>query len=268
MFMVVAIEDKKEPLRQRLGRLLRGAALEWEDRSCGGNRYRYIVWHGPAERLPWNRLALLCPRPRSPVLLPPEVLAPEGCPLRDYRPQDFTARLTVAAARQAMEQTAGKGSGLLGLLDPQGIAPWACGEWLDCCRGVKVYTLRRSRYAAAETMLRVEYGLPLLWAETPAELEDCSICAAPYPTGVIRVRRPIITADRSGIQGNPTVNRLTLALTPERLAEVPPGAEPTAFWGMVTECGTRRVKLPLTLGGCRIDGRLAEFTELGKLMRT
>ena len=226
MFMVVAVEDKKEPLRQRLGRLLRGDALEWEDRSCGGNRYRYIVWHGPAERL------------------------------------------TVAAARQAMEQTAGKGSGLLGLLDPQGIAPWACGEWLDCCRGVKVYTLRRSRYAAAETMLRVEYGLPLLWAETPAELEDCSICAAPYPTGVIRVRRPIITADRSGIQGNPTVNRLTLALTPEQLAEVPPGAEPTAFWGMVTECGTRRVKLPLTLGGCRIDGRLAEFTELGKLMRT
>ena len=96
MFMVVAIEDKKEPLRQRLGRLLRGDALEWEDRSCGGNRYRYIVWHGPVERLPWNRLALLCPRPRSPVLLPPEVLAPEGCPLRDYRPQDFTARLTVA----------------------------------------------------------------------------------------------------------------------------------------------------------------------------
>lgn len=162
---------------------------------------------------------------------PPEVLAPEGCPLRDYRPQDFTARLTVAAARQAMEQTAGKGSGLLGLLDPQGIAPWACGEWLDCCRGVKVYTLRRSRYAAAETMLRVEYGLPLLWAETPAELEDCSICAAPYPTGVIRVRRPIITADRSGIQGNPTVNRLTLALTPEQLAEVPPGAEQPPFGG-------------------------------------
>ena len=92
MFMVVAVEDKKEPLRQRLGRLLRGDALEWEDRSCGGNRYRYIVWHGPVERLPWNRLALLCPRPRSPVLLPPEVLAPEGCPLRDYRPQDFTAK--------------------------------------------------------------------------------------------------------------------------------------------------------------------------------
>ena len=41
MFMVVAVEDKKEPLRQRLGRLLRGDALEWEDRSCGGNRYRY-----------------------------------------------------------------------------------------------------------------------------------------------------------------------------------------------------------------------------------
>ena len=28
MFMVVAVEDKKEPLRQRLGRLLRGDALE------------------------------------------------------------------------------------------------------------------------------------------------------------------------------------------------------------------------------------------------
>ena len=60
----------------------------------------------------------------------------------------------------------------------------------------------------------------------------------------------------------------SMGMTPEQLAEVPPGAEPTAFWGMVTECGTRRVKLPLTLGGCRIDGRLAEFTELGKLMRT
>ena len=69
--------------------------------------------------------------------------------------------------------------------------------------------------------------------------------------------------------GSPYVRMDTnIPLTPEQLAEVPPGAEPTAFWGMVTECGTRRVKLPLTLGGCRIDGRLAEFTELGKLMRT
>lgn len=68
--------------------------------------------------------------------------------------------------------------------------------------------------------------------------------------------------------GEPHSEPVDAALTPEQLAEVPPGAEPTAFWGMVTECGTRRVKLPLTLGGCRIDGRLAEFTELGKLMRT
>lgn len=268
MFMTVTVEEGREPLRQRLARLLRGDMLEWEDCFCGGNRYRRVVWHGAAERLPWSRLALLCPRPRTPVLLPPDILPPQGCPVRDYHPRDFTARLTVAAARQAMEQCPVQGSGLLGLLDPQGIAPWACGEWLNCCRGIKVYTLRRSRYAAMETLLREEYGLPLLWAETPAELEDCLLCAAPYPTGVLRVRRPVLTADRSAVQGSPTVNRLTLALPPERTAEVPPGVEPTAFWGMVTECGTRRVELPLVIGQCRIDGRLAEFGELARLIRT
>lgn len=268
MFMAVAIDRTKEPLRQRLGRLLRGEALEWEDRICRGNRYRYAVWHGAVEHLPWSRLALLCPRPRTPVLLPQGVLPPQGSPIRDYLPQDFTARMTVAAARQAMRQSTANGRGLMGLLDPQGIAPWACGEWLDCCRGVKVYTLRRSRYAAVEAMLREEYGVPLLWAETPAELEDCVLCAAPYPTGVLRVRRPVLAADRSAVQGSPTVNRLTLALPPALAAEVPPGVEPTLFWGMVTECGTRRTELPLTAERCRIDGRLAEFTELGRMLRT
>ena len=266
MFMVVAIENGREPLRQRLGRFLRGDRLEWQDSTCRGNRYRYVIWHGPAEQLPWNRLAALCPRPRTPVLLPRDLLPPQNCPIRDYRPQDFTARLVVAAARQAMERTDGKG--LLGLLDPQGIAPWACGECLDCCRGVKVYTLRRSRYAAMETMLREEHGLPLLWAETPAELEDCVLCAAPYPTGVLRVRRPVLAADRSGVQGSPTINRLELALPPDCTAEVPPGVEPTAFWGMVMECGPHRVGLPLRVEHCRMDGRLAEFTELGRMLHT
>lgn len=268
MFVAVAIEGQKEPLRQRLGRWLRGETLEWEDRFCGGNRYRYVVWHGAAEQLPWNRLAQLCPRPRTPVLLPPELLPPQGCPIREYRPQDFTARLTVAAARQGMEQFRGRGGGLLGILDPQGIAPWACGEWVNCCRGIKVYTLRRSRYTAAEALLREEYGLPLLWAETPTELEDCTLCAAPYPTGVLRVRRPVLAADRSGIQGSPTVNRLELALPPEHRVEVPPGVEPTAFWGMILECGTRRMALPLEIGRCRMDGRLADFTELGRLLHS
>lgn len=268
MFVTVAIEEEREPLRLRLGRLLRGNALEWEDRVCGGNRYRHVVWHGTAEHLPWNKLALLCPRPRTPVLLPPGVLPPQGCPVRDYRPQDFTARLTVAAVRQVMEQMPANGSGMAGLLDPQGIAPWACGEWLKCCRGIKVYTLRRSRYAAMEALLREEYGVPLLWAETPAELEDCVLCAAPYPTGVVRVRRPVLTADHSAVQGSPTVNRLTLALPPERAAEVPQGVEPTAFWGMLAECGARRVELPLIIERCRIDGRLAEFGELTRLICT
>lgn len=266
MFMVVAIEDGKEVLRLRLGRFLRGDRLAWQDGTCRGNRYRYVVWHGQTGQLPWNRLAALCPRPRTPVLLPAGILPPQGCPIRDYHPQDFTARLVVAAARQVMAGTDGKG--LLGLLDPQGIAPWACGEWLDCCRGVKVYTLRRSRYAAAEKLLREEYGVPLLWVETPAELEDCTLCAAPYPTGVLRVRRPVLAADHSGVQGSPTVNRLELTLPADYTAEVPPGVEPTAFWGMVTECGPRRVALPLGVRLCRVDGRLAEFTELSRLLYT
>ena len=119
-----------------------------------------------------------------------------------------------------------------------------------------------------ETLLREEYGLPLLWAETPAGLEDCALCAAPVPTGVIRVRRPVLCADRSGVQGSPTVNRLALLLPPPEAAEVPPGVAPTAFWGMVTECGPRRVALPLITAQCRIDGRLAEFGELARLIHT
>lgn len=266
MFMTVAIEAGKLPPGERLRRILRGEQLEWRDCTCRGNRYRHIIWHGPPEKLPWGKLALLCPRPRTPVLLPPGLLPPQDSPVRAYHPQAFTARVIVAAARQAMEQTDGRG--LIGLLDPQGVTPWACGEWLSCCRGVRVYTLRRSRYAAIETLLREQYGLPLLWAETPAGLEDCTLCAAPVPTGVIRVRRPVLCADRSGVQGSPTVNRLTLLLPPPEAAEVPPGVAPTAFWGMVTECGPRRVALPLTIGQCRIDGRLAEFGELARLIHT
>ena len=192
MFMTVAIEAGKLPPGERLRRILRGEQLEWRDCTCRGNRYRHIIWHGPPEKLPWGKLALLCPRPRTPVLLPPGLLPPQDSPVRAYHPQAFTARVIVAAARQAMEQTDGRG--LIGLLDPQGVTPWACGEWLCCCRGVRVYTLRRSRYAAMETLLREQYGLPLLWAETPAGLEDCALCAAPVPTGVIRVRRPVLCA--------------------------------------------------------------------------
>ena len=240
---------------------------EGEDNYIVVDGKKVVIYKMPnAAELPWGKLALLCPRPRTPVLLPPGLLPPQDSPVRAYHPQAFTARVIVAAARQAMEQTDGRG--LIGLLDPQGVTPWACGEWLCCCRGVRVYTLRRSRYAAIEMLLREQYGRPRLWAETPAGLEDCTLCAAPVPTGVIRVRRPVLCADRSGVQGSPTVNRLALLLPPPEAAEVPPGVAPTAFWGMVTECGPRRVALPLTIGQCRIDGRLAEFGGLARLIHT
>ena len=205
MFMVVAVEDKKEPLRQRLGRLLRGDALEWEERSCGGNRYRYVVWHGPAERLPWGRLALLCPRPRSPVLLPPEVLAPEGCPLRDYRPQDFTARLTVAAARQAMEQTAGKGSGLLGLLDPQGIAPWGCGEWLDPSRAGGLFHLRGALSNRSDTGAAADNHCRPQWdtGEPHSEPADASTDAGTAGGGATGGGTNRLLGDGNGVRYPP-----------------------------------------------------------------
>ena len=268
MFITLAVEDTREPLRLRIERRLKGETLEWQEKTCCGNRYRHVVWHGPAQRLPWMRLSMLCPRPRTPVLLPPGLLPPPEVPLRDYQPQDFYARLTVAATRQYLLSRPPSGRGLVGLIDPQGIAPWACAELADCCRGLKVLTLRRSRYALQETALREEQGLPLLWAETTAELAECTLCVAPYPTGVLTVRRPVLTADRSAIQGRPTVNRLALTLSEEQQAMVPQGVEPTAFWGMVTECGQRRVSLPMTVCRCRIDGRLADFSELARVIET
>ena len=121
----------------------------------------------------------------------------------------------------------------------------------------------RERYTNILKALETAYpdAKPGLDFTSPFELLIATILSAQCTDKQVNKVTPALFADYPDAKA-------IAQLTPEQLAEVPPGAEPTAFWGMVTECGTRRVKLPLTLGGCRIDGRLAEFTELGKLMRT
>lgn len=254
--------------REALRRALRGELLQWQSRQVMGCRYISVVWCGSRERIPWGRIAAITDRPRTPLLLPPGMLPPPGCPVRCKEPQEYPARLAVQAAAQCLSAAPHLRSGTVGIIDPQGIAPWACSALSALCRGVKVYTLRRSRYAAEEQFLWEENGLPLQWADTPADLAGCVLCVAPYPTGVLAIPAPVITADRSGIQGRPTVNRLQPVLTDEQKAAVPLGVDAAAFWGMVTEYGPRRAEAPMTVQCCRIDGRLAQFDELPRLLKT
>lgn len=267
MFMTLAVRGGEESRWQRWKRSVAGRGLWWQSASCGGCRYIRVEWYGAVERIPWNRIAMLTDRRRLPVLIPPEITLPEGCPIRRYEPQDFTAKLVVATARQCLAQVPEKARrGLVGVIDPQGIAPWVCSELAPTCRGLKIYTLRPQRYALQEKLLEEEYGLPLLYAASTAEMKECLLCVAPYPTGILVVPAPTLTADRSGIQGRPTVNRLAMALSAEQRAAVPPGVIPTAFWGALTEQGMRRIGLDLRAEGCRIDGRLAPPEELARLM--
>lgn len=267
MFMTLAVRGQEESRWQRWKRSVTGRDLWWESTSCGGVRYIRVEWYGAAERIPWGRIAMLTDRRRLPVLIPSEIALPEGCPIRRYEPQDFAARLVVTAACQCLTQAPEKAKrGMVGVIDPQGIAPWVCSELAPLCRGMKIYTLRPQRYGLQEKLLGEEYGLPLLYAASTAEMKECLLCVAPYPTGVLVTPAPTFTADRSGIQGRPTINRLEMELSAEQQAAVPPGVVPTAFWGMLAEQGIRCGVPNLRVERCRIDGRLAGLSELFRLL--
>lgn len=264
--MVVALAETMEKGWPRLRRRLRGEDLLWQNGSFAGNRYLLVTWHGGAENLPWGRIAAITDRPRIPTLLPPGATCPPGCPVRAYEPEDFFARLTVKAAFQCLRQLPqAMRHATVGIVDPQGIAPWACGELAAVCNAVKVFTLRPERYRKQEEWLLEERGLPLLYAAKPAELGDCLLCVAPYPTGVIVIPAPVITTDRSGIQGNPAVNRLKLSLPQEVREAIPQGIVPERFLGMIFETGFRTPQLDLRVEECRIDGRRAALAELVKI---
>lgn len=266
MFMVLTVAEQSEGRWQRLRRTLSGKDLVWQSGSYGGNRYLHVTWYGNAADIPWGRIAAITNRPRVPMLLPPGVVCPPGCPVRAYEPQDFEARLVVAAVCQSLrEQPAAAHRGTVGIIDPQGIAAWAASELAACCRGIMVYSLRPERYRNQEQWLMEQTGLPLQYASTPSQLKDCLLCAAPYPAGVFTVPAPVICADRSGIQARPTINRLTLHLSPEIHQAIPAGVSPEHFLGMVTEIGQRRIEQELLIEMCRIDGRLAPLSDLAKM---
>lgn len=265
MFLALAVEEAMGNRWQKWRMRMRGEDLLWQNASFGGNRYIAVIWRGEAERIPWGRIAGVTNRPRTPVLAPPGVTPPENCPCRIYEPQDFYTRLTVQAARQCLLQVPEKARrAVVGIIDPQGIAPWVCPELAECCKALTVYSLRPERYRKSEGMLLGEFGMPLLYAEKPEALRECLLCIAPYPTGVIAVSAPVITTDRSGIQGSPTINRLSLRLPEAVRAAIPPGVCPELFLGAVVETGQRRVDIAWEVEACRIDGRLAPLSDIGK----
>ncbi len=246
--------------RERLHRRLRGARLLCETARGSGWRAALIHWYGDPQKIPWRRICALTNRPKMPLLLPPGMELPPDVPLRSVYPEEFYARLTVEAARQCLMQ-GGRSArrGAVGLLDPAGRALWAPEELSMAAGSFLVYTLRPERYRRLGEQLLQEKGLPLLLAESPAELSAAVLTVAPYPTGVYRVPSPVITAQRSGVQGKPTVNRLLPELPLSLLEELPPGVETLSFLGLAEETGAGRNFHRFPLKECRIDGRRAAF---------
>ena len=70
---------------------------------------------------------------------------------------------------------------------------------------------------------------------------------------------PVVTVDRSGIQGRPTLNRLEPDLAPELEETIPPGVPLPLFLGAAWETGLRRFPLDMGIRACRADGRLIPF---------
>ena len=147
------------------------------------------------------------------------------------------------------------------LVDEDGLFSWCAGELARQCALLRVYTRRPERYAVLCRELMEGFGASLLLADTPEGLAGSSFAVAPAPTGVWKLPLPVLTVDRSGIQGSPTVNRLEPDLPPEILREVPEGIPAAQFLGAAWETGLRRFPLDMGIRACRVDGRLVPFRE-------
>lgn len=263
MLMAISLGQAQNSFFRRWRQKLRGEDLQWRYAAYAGNRYLNVTWFGTAETIPWARVAAIPVRSRGGVLLPEGAVIPPQSTLHAYEPQDFYARLTVSAVCGCLRDTPEIARrATVGVIDPAGVAAWACMEIAPWCRSIRVYTLRPERYTEQEQMLLEEHGVPLLYADTPRELRGCALCAAPYPTGVFAVPSAVVTPDRSGIQGRPTVNRLSLLISEEQRTAVPRGLCPELFFGALAETGFHRFPLEYTVDQCRIDGRLARMHDV------
>lgn len=264
MFVVVTTQEQSGGFLTRAKDRILGGSILSQRKSFLGNTYYHMTVQG--DSVPWDRLAGMIGRAATRLVLPPGLEPPPGRGLGRYAATIFEGRLTALAAAQALEWARQPGGSItLGLVDEDGLWGWCCRELAPLCGAVRVYTTRPQRYETVSRQLMEDLGASVVLADRLEELEHCDFAISPAPTGVVRLRVPVITVTQSGVQGRPTINRMRLQLPPELLAQIPEGIQPEDFLGAAYELGTRRFPLAFPLGECRVDGRRAD---LGELHRT
>jgi hypothetical protein len=257
MFVVLTIRQEPRGLLTRALDLAGRGPLTVERKSFLGNGYYHITDH-TSGRPHWELLVRSAGRAASRLVVAGEEIPPPGCGLRLYEPSVFLGRLTAMAGVQALKLMGEAGrQATVGLVDEDGLSGWCAGELARQCALLKVYTLRPDRYQSLCRELMEGFGANLVLVGSPQELTGCLFAVSPAATGVWKLPMPVFTVDRSGIQGRPTINRLAPDLSPDLLAQLPPGVAPALFLGAAWETGLRRFPLDMGIRECRIDGRRA-----------
>lgn len=264
MFVVLTIRQEERGLLARAVERLGRSPLEIRRKSFLGNGYYHIIDHvsRPGGAPHWRLLAQTLGRASARLVTEEGVEPPPGLGLGLCRPAVFAGRMTAMAGVQTLRLLGDEGRrAAVALVDEDGLFSWCAGELCRQCALVRVYTRRPERYAALCRELMEGFGASLLLAQEPEELSGCLFAVSPAATGVWKLPLPVLTVDRSGIQGRPTVNRLEPDLPPEILEEIPAGIPPALFLGAAWETGLRRFPLDMGVRSCRMDGRLVPFRE-------
>ena len=260
MFVLLTIQREERGLLARIGDWLGRGPLEVRRRSFLGNGYYHITDH-TGGRPHWELLAQAVGRAATRLVVAGEEEPPKNSGLRLYDPSIFAGRMTAMAGVQALGGLPDKGrQTTVALVDEDGLFTWCAEKLARQCALLRVYTRRPDRYAALCRELMMEIGANLVLADDLQGLDHCRFAVSPAPTGVWKLPMPVLTVDRSGIQGRPTINRLEPNLPPEVLETVPPGAPLSLFLGAAWETGLQRFPLDMGIRACRVDGRLTEFT--------
>lgn len=260
MFVLLTIQREERGLLARIGDRLGRSPLEVRRRSFLGNRYYHITDH-TSRRPHWELLAQTVGRAAARLVVAGEEEPPGGSGLRLYDPSIFAGRMTAVAGVRLLEQLPDKGrQTAVALVDEDGLFTWCAEALARQCSLLRVYTRRPDRYAILCGRLMEEIGANLVLADTPQGLSGCFFAVSPAPTGVWKLPMPVLTVDRSGIQGRPTINRLEPDLTPDLLETIPPDTPLFRFLGAVWETGLQKFSLDMGIRSCRVDGRLAAFS--------
>lgn len=259
MFVVLTIQREERGLLARAADWLGKGPLEVRRRSFLGNGYYHIIDH-TGGRPHWELLAQAVGRAATRLVVAGEEEPPRGSGLRLYDPAIFAGRMTAMAGAQLLRELPDGGrQTTVALVDEDGLFTWCAGELARRCALLRVYTRRPDRYTGLCRELMEGEGASLVLADGPEGLRESRFAVSPAPTGVWRLPMPVVTVDRSGIQGRPTLNRLEPDLAPELEETIPPGVPLPLFLGAAWETGLRRFPLDMGIRACRADGRLIPF---------